>query len=219
MRAWEVGMLALIPWLPLSDEARRPAPPCELAIEIEVHIPVGRSTFDWKLVTGEVERVWAPYGISFCWSDGSAGCEGVAVHLRVLVTGTIEPARELTPARQAVGQIQFDRTGPGRIIRLSLDGARRLVEEAVLGDRRLGDWPASTVDTLVSRVLGRALAHEIGHCIFGSRAHTTTGLMAGSFRPDEATLGATSRFRLSTPAASIARAACAARGSQESRPN
>jgi len=34
--------------------------------------------------------------------------------------------------------------------------------------------------TLLSRALGRALAHEIGHYLLGSKDHSAAGLMKGS---------------------------------------
>ena len=75
----------------------------------------------------------------------------------------------------------------------------RETEEWVLEDR--GDWlfsfanvcdllkdahvfpgpsasmPVAYRDTLLSRAIGRALAHEIGHYLFASKVHTPAGLM------------------------------------------
>ena len=37
--------------------------------------------------------------------------------------------------------------------------------------------------------MGRALAHELGHFLLGSKRHSRTGLMAAQFRPDDVTFG------------------------------
>jgi hypothetical protein len=208
MRGWEVGMLALIPWLP-AGQARMPALPCQVAVEIQVHVPFGRSALDWRLLTGEVERVWAPYGVTFCWSEGPSGCRGVAVRLRVLVAETIG-APAAPGRRPIVGQIRYGAAGPGTDIVLSAAGARDLVRQAGVGDRPLATWPSGIIDHFVPRVLGRALAHEIGHYLLGTPTHARTGLMAASFRPDDVTLGPTSRFRLSAAQAFTVRAGCVA---------
>ncbi len=50
------------------------------------------------------------------------------------------------------------------------------------------------------RVLGRALAHEIGHYVLQSRDHARTGLMTASFQPYAVTFGPTSWFRLTPDA-------------------
>ena len=60
---------------------------------------------------------------------------------------------------------------------------------------RLGVWPVRTWDALVPRVLGRALAHEIGHYEL-RRGHANTGLMVHAFHPNEVTFGPTSWYRL-----------------------
>ena len=77
-----------------------------------------------------------------------------------------------------------------------MTAASGLVARAKLGDQRLEGWPTSTWNALVPRVLGRALAHEIGHYVLGSRGHVRTGLMTQGFRPYEVTFGPSSWFRL-----------------------
>ena len=39
--------------------------------------------------------------------------------------------------------------------------------------------PPGEVDTLLGRMLGRALAHELGHYLLRSPTHTRSGLMRG----------------------------------------
>jgi hypothetical protein len=60
-------------------------------------------------------------------------------------------------------------------------------------------------------VLGRGLAHEIGHFVLRSRQHADTGLMAAGFTPDEVVWGDRSRFTLPHASAFAVRSGCEAR--------
>jgi len=64
---------------------------------------------------------------------------------------------------------------PEPIIHLSRGNALNLMA-ITLGIREM---PLVLQDSLIGRALGRALAHEIGHYLFGSTAHTPQGLMQG----------------------------------------
>jgi hypothetical protein len=49
------------------------------------------------------------------------------------------------------------------------------------------DWLASTGKAVRGEVLGRAIAHEIGHQLLGSNDHSARGLMREIWTPDELT--------------------------------
>jgi hypothetical protein len=188
------------------------------------------------MMTAENERLWAPYGVTFCWDSGpSGGCRGMEIRLRVLVAanavslgqtggghdrgpeaaerveGVDRSGRNgLVATDRVLGWIAFLGDEPGAEIVLSLAGARNLVRHASVGFRPLAEWPPASAEHFVPRVLGRVLGHEIGHYLLRSRAHTRTGLMAGAFRPDQATLDPSSRFGLSARDAAIVHARCQA---------
>jgi hypothetical protein len=231
MRAWRCPLLAVVPLLPLEIVPPEP-PPCAVAIELHVRVPAPWGQIDWRMMTAETERVWAPYGITICWNAGpSDTCGGMEIRLRVLVAAdaaalgrgaadhrTDGPAPRPDAAGPAhsnavatdrvLGWITFREGAPGTDIVLSLSGARDLVGHATVGFRPLDEWPRSASEHLVPRVLGRVLAHELGHYLLGSRAHTRTGLMAGAFRPDQAALDPAARFGLSRADAATLRARC-----------
>jgi hypothetical protein len=212
MRVWGSSLLAVLPFLPPADLTPQAAP-CGVAIELEVKAPLQWGALEWRLLTREVEGLWERYGLSLCWGEGTKGCVGWQVRLRVLVAEDLPPSGEITVgAKPIVGRIIFDADGPGTDIALSVRTARALAARARLGGRPLGGWPTTTVEHFVPRVVGRALAHEVGHYVLGSRSHTRTGLMAGSFRPDDVTLGEASRFRLSEAEATAVRVQCLAGG-------
>jgi hypothetical protein len=60
----------------------------------------------------------------------------------------------------------------------SITAARRVVREA--GRFRVADLPVSG-DVRLGLVLGRALAHEIGHFLLDTRTHAARGLMRSNF--------------------------------------
>jgi hypothetical protein len=201
----------LLAMLPIGSQAElsRQSPSCPIAIEMRAETHVAWGPAEWKLLTDEVDRIWEPYGLTLCWTQRSNPCAGWGVHLTVVVADdlppSVKPAHMLEPV---VGQIRFDADGPSTDIGLSVKAARWLVAQVSVGDRRLDQWPISTWSGLVPRVLGRALAHEIGHYVLQSRDHTRTGLMTASFRPYEVTYGPTSWFRLTPDAVAAFHGQC-----------
>ena len=173
---------ALLAMLPIGSQAElaKQSPTCPIAIELRVETHVGWGPVEWKLLTDEVDRIWQPYGLTLCWTQRSNPCAGWGVRLTVAVADDLPTSPSLRPV---VGRIQFYASGPSTDIALSVKAARGLVAAVDLGDRRLDQWPTDTWSGRVPRVLGRALAHEIGHYVLHSRDHARTGLMAASFQP------------------------------------
>lgn len=197
----------LLAMLPLGTQAEltRQSPSYPIAIDLQVQARVAWEASDLKLLTDEVEHIWAPYGLTLCWTQRSNPCAGWGVRLTVVVADDLP--RKVMPAglvEPIVGRILFDAGGPSTDIALSLSAARGLVTRAT----RQGDWPGGAWNALVPRVLGRALAHEIGHYVLQSRGHARTGLMTASFRPYEVTFGPTSWFRLTPDAVAALRGQC-----------
>ena len=198
---------ALLAMLPLGPQAElsRQSPSFPIAIELQMQTRVAWGPSDTKLLTDEVERIWQPYGLTLCWTQRSNPCAGWGVRLTVVVADDLP--RKVTPAglgEPIVGRILFDAGGPSTDIALSISAARGLVSRA----SRLGEWPGGAWNVLVPRVLGRALAHEIGHFVLQTRDHARTGLMTASFRPYEVTFGPTSWFRLTPDAVAALRVQC-----------
>ena len=209
MRASPLWLMAVVPGM--WDVAAPPPAqaPCSIAVELDVTAPIGSGHLELRVMTGEVERVWAPYGLTFCWTRTGEGCDGFEVRLRVrVVEAAVLPAASGGRAPDALGWILFVGDRPGRDIELSASAARSLVARARLGFRPLAAWPPSVGEPYVPRVLGRGLAHEIGHFVLGTRAHTRTGLMAPSFQPDRVVLEGLSRFALPRPVGQGIRSRC-----------
>jgi hypothetical protein len=228
MKAWAL-MLAIVPLLPTESVSPRQPASCAVAIAIDVRAPLVWGETEWHLFTREVEQTWAAYGVTFCWAYGpalakamagkpaaeaSAGkpnmCEGLEVRIRVVVAADL-PTLDTATGNPSLGRIHFRDGDPLAEIELSLAGASRLTAHARFGDRPVASWPGAIGARLLPRVLGRGLAHEIGHFVLRSREHTASGLMAAGFTPDAAAWGDVSRFRLSKASALSVTHSCDAR--------
>jgi hypothetical protein len=124
----------------------------------------------------EATRIWRSQGVTIDWLSATAPLRVTNKSLRVLVV-----PRRGSGARKndslAVGEL----LGPGKghaVAIVSIEAAERLVEEARppgfpviagLDYRRLG------------LVLGRAIAHEIGHYLLDTPTHARHGLMRPRF--------------------------------------
>jgi hypothetical protein len=85
--------------------------------------------------------------------------------------------------------------------------ARRLASMR-LDDQPFAERPRLIREHVLGRVLGRAVAHEVGHFLFGSREHAPTGLMRASHRLEHLMASGHPMFDVvapATPACLVAR--------------
>ena len=92
-----------------------------------------------------------------------------------LVVKLARPGEKPTGAG-ALGSIVFIGDTPDPTIELYPTAASALIA-AVAFNRRDDPWAAAPGDRVLARVLGRALAHEIGHFLLRSKTHSKNGLM------------------------------------------
>ena len=60
---------------------------------------------------------------------------------------------------------------------LHYDAINRAVTNSVALGLREGRWPPALRDRVLGRIVGRVLAHEIGHFVLRSPRHASRGLM------------------------------------------
>jgi len=133
----------------------------------------------------ESSRIWASAGVALEWRPSPPG-------------GGISPDEILVMVRTRLdGQGSADAHGRhrktlGRLLLASPEQPTRLIEVALpeiaaqvsgqrLLDRPVRDLPKLARDAAIGRGLGRVVAHEIGHWLFG-RGHAPDGLMRASIR-------------------------------------
>lgn len=145
-------------------------PPKQLRVDITIEGVSAPPAF----VTAAIEEaagIWAAYGVEVRKPRANDAEHDRAVSLAVTLA---------TPERRketgALGSIVFTGDAPEPAIVLYPEAASALID-AVASSRRENSWPAAPRDRVLARVLGRALAHEIGHFLLRSKSHSTAGLM------------------------------------------
>jgi hypothetical protein len=74
--------------------------------------------------------------------------------------------------------IQFVDGAPQPTLDLHYDNLLRLgLAAVVVSGTHESQWPRSMRERVLARMIGRVLAHEVGHWILRSRVHSRTGLM------------------------------------------
>jgi hypothetical protein len=125
-----------------------------------------------SMLLAETDAIWRPTGVEFAWQVGRSS---IPTRLRV----TIDGARRPEPAGDwALGWVTFDDdVSPTPEVHLSYTSALDLMMDSrgVIGP--VDRMPLLERNTFLARALGRALAHELGHYLLASKAHTKVGLM------------------------------------------
>jgi hypothetical protein len=133
----------------------------------------------------ETNQIWRQSGVTFVWRTAA---RVVVPYSRASETGPYVPNTlrltigdnrgEGRNGRLPLGWIVFDDAdAPAQEIYLSYaNGLQMLIEaRGVVGI--VEQMPLMQRDMLLARAMGRALAHEMGHYLLASKAHTTQGLM------------------------------------------
>jgi hypothetical protein len=163
---------------PVASDA---VPPMIVTVSVEPNL----SPALMQAIFSEADAIWRPNGISFVWQRTPA------VSVSYARTGDLAPNVPDTlhliigerrgsgkDGRLPLGWIVFDdMTVPAQEIYLSYANAMRMMEQArgVIG--LIDQMPIMQRETLLSRAMGRALAHELGHYLLASKVHTERGLM------------------------------------------
>lgn len=135
---------------------------------------VGAYSLDVRTLEREVNQIWAPYGVTLEGLVEPCKTPGDGPTLKVRVR-KMENVRPVGIPRGTLGNIYFVAGKPTPLIDLWADQAMRVMGGNHVGfDQGLTD---PRVRTEMGRLLGRSLAHELGHYLLESRGHTEDGLM------------------------------------------
>jgi hypothetical protein len=176
-----------------AEEAR---PESTLSLEILLTIAPALPADVRALLLDEATRIWRSQSVTIDWLSSTAPARVTDRSLRVLVIPRRGPVAQQHDSL-AIGEL----LGPGKghaVAIVSIEAAEHLVEEArppgfpllaPLDHRRLG------------LVLGRAVAHEIGHYLLDTHTHARHGLMRPRFDAREFSDLRSGTFRLDEYAA------------------
>jgi len=160
----------------------------------------------------EVQQIWRREGITIESADAGAAPAPTPA-MRVLIVSAAGGIAGRDAHHWPVAELLED--GHGQPIAIaSVAAARRVLDAA-----RLADAPARLVNRRLGIVLGRAVAHEVGHHLLNTAGHATHGLMraridardfadlrAGGFDLDD-DAAQWARARLTRPPADVLRLA------------
>ena len=132
----------------------------------------------------EALRPWLSAGAVVDWSEVPARPAhlGGGVDLYVTTVAGDVSGEPSPPPDQPLASIRFADETPTTQITVYAGAVARRLDQVSLDDRRVGDRPLRFRDRLLGRVLGRAVAHELGHFLLASKTHTPTGLMRAGHR-------------------------------------
>jgi hypothetical protein len=150
-----------------SDGTSPRDPPLTLQIRLTVASdlpPIARES-----LTREAKAIWRHEGVHINWLSPVAPAPESGLVLRVLVIRLLGAVVE--DGSWPVGRLLPDQSGD-RLAIVSITAAEQVLASA----RREAEPPRIGVHRL-GLVLGRAVAHEIGHYLLGPRSHTRYGLM------------------------------------------
>ena len=129
----------------------------------------------------EVDRIWAPYDVRFAWHvaspQGGAPRDAAPIDLWIQLLHDSAPASDTNGRALVLGKVRFDDGQPLRTVRIAADATRSVLRDAYAnhGAKFNESFPPDT--RVLERALARAIAHELGHILLRSAAHTPSGLM------------------------------------------
>lgn len=137
-----------------------------------------------RTLLDEARVIWAPLGVDLLAEPSTPGDCGRIV----MVRADLEALPEDQSRDAALGWVPFVNQRARRVVFLRVAGARSLISTIDPGGH-----PPAVTDHLTAKLLGRTLAHELGHLLLDSTAHDATGLMRARYRAHDVL-----RDRLST---------------------
>ena len=128
-----------------------------------------------RVMRVEAARIWQHEGVGVTWNQDATRDHRDTSALRVVFVQA-ELGLPADDRRYAIAE--FHRAH--RRILVSLSAAERAVTHGLARINGAG-WPAEPHDRAWGLVLGRALAHELGHYLLGTAVYSRRGLMRASF--------------------------------------
>jgi hypothetical protein len=136
-------------------------------------------------VQTEASAIWKQLGVDLRWS--LEAIDRVRVSVSIVVTDQVEQTGAEEPIAR-LGFVEFTGSDPSNVLFVSAAAAMAAVSDSRGQLSILAEKPPEFLTTIALRLLGRAVAHELGHYLLGARGHAPYGLMRPRFRVFEAML-------------------------------
>ena len=157
-------------------------------------------------VLSEVNRVWQPLGVAVTERIESNGtCDRP-----ILVKSDREARPEDGGGETSIAWVSFVAGRARQLVFVRMSRARMLID--AFSPARSGIRPPGLTEQLLAKLLGRSLAHELGHILLNSLGHERSGLMRARYDahdmlrdiPSDYTLNPAQRERLFAPSLTLA---------------
>jgi hypothetical protein len=171
-----------------STSAAQPLlPTSDLLVCLQLSPRLGLDGREQSALFAELSAIWHPLGVAVGMRPhGDEECGRL-----IAVKADDEAAPEDVAADSALGWVPFVAGRARRLIFLRVSIARALINGVDPGTR-----PDGLTRFLVAKLLGRILAHELGHVLLNSPRHQRTGLMRVRYRPRDVLSEPTSNYTL-----------------------
>ena len=127
----------------------------------------------------EATSIWARYDVGLSWDHDDSAVPIVFLIIERRAHPQGGPLHVLGSTEVRDGEI-------APIVHLWQPAAVAFVDALAGQERPLRQWPASAQADVVGRVLGRVVAHEIGHVLLQTMDHTHGGLLKADLLSSEA---------------------------------
>jgi hypothetical protein len=140
-----------------------------------------------RIMKKELGRIWASEGVAILWRKSEAEVRPGDRFIRLTLTGTEDRSH-----RQIDRYVLGDFLAKEGRIRISMYAASQAATSSVAARRTRDpfEYPLA-----LGYVLGRAIAHEVGHALLGTE-HAESGLMQAAFNPSIIAESPSDRFQL-----------------------
>jgi hypothetical protein len=169
---------------------RKAAPsPCQACIACGSETEHSRSVHVWwfnqsRMQTSDLadiltvaNRIWMPYGVSI---EAGAGADAI----KIIVSGHLMRP-DSSPAPVPIGDTLFTNGHATPYIHLWLGAAERLASSSEIDGRTFTSRSLDQRDSILRRILGVALAHELGHYLLDTASHSSAGLLRETLGIDD----------------------------------
>lgn len=145
-----------------------PSPSAHFALQLTSSMSLPLEVRDGAV--HQVQRIWAEEGVAID-VPGPLDAPGATPGMRVLIVSATGASARGDDHRWPVAELTADGRGQAMAI-ASVEAARRVLVAA-----GLAEGPDALVNRRLGVVLGRAIAHEVGHHLLNTPGHARHGLM------------------------------------------
>lgn len=164
----------------------------------------GLSASDLDNVVGEVREIWGTVGVTVTAGRFADPVPAAAMVLSLRLVGARHTDSEGRPVLAWVNVESLSEVVPTAFV--SVATVRDVLAAAPYRGKPLNQRPRSLLERFVTRAIGRAVAHELGHYLL-ARGHDHDGLMRPRYSIDDLMSDSNASFRVSSAAAAVARSA------------